>query len=283
MNLIIILISIAIDKFSRDIQNLRRFEWFRRYQRQCLAMLPQDWSGTLRLVLLLALPLILLELILAALPGLFDFLLAVAVLVLCLGPRDLTEQVQEYLDACEREDQEAAARHAAELCGTPTAEGPAQISQVIDRILIEINERYLAVIFWFVVLGPFGALLYRLTALARRAPDAAEFDTALLEAARGLHAILAWLPARICALSYALAGSMTDALHNWREYDTEHARYFADRSTGLLIMAGRGALSVDTVYTLDTDTVAQTLELGNRALLIWIILIALLTLFSLAF
>lgn len=283
MTLIIILISIAIDKFSYGIQNLRRFEWFRRYRRWMLTALAQDWPAALRLVLLLAPPLILLEILYAGVGDFFDFLLAIVVLVLCLGPRDLTEQVQDYLDACEREDHETAARYAAELCSGETVEAPAQLGQVIDHILVEINERYLAVIFWFVVLGPFGALLYRLTTLARREPDAPELNGDFLDAARGLHGILAWIPARICALSYALTGSMSDALNNWREYDTEHARYFADRTAGILIMTGRGALSLDAGYVLDKETVVQTLELGNRALLIWIILIALLTLFSLAF
>jgi len=98
-----------------------------------------------------------------------------------------------------------------------------------------------APLFWFVVLGPFGALLYRfsntLDAMWGYKNQrylyfgwaAARFDD-----------LLNWLPARLTALSYALLGNTTQAIKSWRT----QAHLLDSPNAGPVMTAGGGALQL---------------------------------------
>jgi adenosylcobinamide-phosphate synthase len=96
-----------------------------------------------------------------------------------------------------------------------------------------------APIFWFLVLGPLGAMLQRLAAVLDRlwGHRTARFTEFGWAAAR-LDDLLSWIPARITALSYAVMGSFEDALHCWRR----KAGMWSDISSGPLLASGLGAL-----------------------------------------
>jgi len=149
-------------------------------------------------------------------------------------------------------------------------------------------ERTFGVLFWFVLLGPVGAALFRgaqLLQIRHRAYDGDGAGFAI--AARNLHHILGWLPARLLAMTYALSGSFEDAMHRWREVSQEDAGLYADSNTAALVSSGCGALRLDD-YLIDQDETAQppahlamvkaALALMWRAVVIWVVLAALLTL-----
>ena len=60
-----------------------------------------------------------------------------------------------------------------------------------------------------------------------------------------LHGILAWIPARLAALSYALAGSFEDAVGNWRSAVDSAGAGVLDRAEGLLARVGKGSLQAE--------------------------------------
>ena len=88
-----------------------------------------------------------------------------------------------------------------------------QTSDVTRAILHIANERIFATIFWFVVLGPFGAMLYRLISELSKQID---FDE-LAEFSKFIHAIMAWIPARMLAAGYALTGNFDGAYHAYND------------------------------------------------------------------
>jgi membrane protein required for beta-lactamase induction len=284
MSLIAIIISLVVERFLGSMEEFRRYGWFSRYAawlRDFFSTMP-PLAGPAGVVLTLLLPLALTAAVDAYLEQWWVVLhLAFSVLVLlfCFGPTDLEAEVEAYVDAQERGDEESACWHAAELLGDTTPEHSGLLNrQIVENILVEANERLLAVLFWFLLLGPTGALMYRLASLLAR--DAASQDvTPLGEAALRLHAILAWLPARMCALAYALAGSFVDALHAWRQ---QEGRWY-ETTPAVLIATGLGALGYeDGEEELsgehDTSMVHETLSLIRRAVLVVLGIVALSTL-----
>jgi AmpE protein len=79
---------------------------------------------------------------------------------------------------------------------------------VRTAILYEGFERWFAVIFWFLALGPIGALAYRLSQNCARSEILCEEDSQL--ALRVVH-YLDWIPARLLALAFALTGNFVSS------------------------------------------------------------------------
>lgn len=107
----------------------------------------------------------------------------------------------------------------------------------IETLLRQALTRLFGVLFWFAVLGVFGAVLYRLSHLClqrwRGEPDLA----GVLR--RGLY-FLDWLPTRVAAIGFAIAGNFEDAMYGWRT----QAADWPDDNEGVLLAAAAGALGV---------------------------------------
>jgi len=159
-----------------------------------------------------------------------------------------------------------------------------------DCLLIQTHEQLLAILFWFVVLGPMGAALYRLTIELQQAgqrsgettgTNNAEFHIAVTR----LHYLLAWIPSRLTALSYAVMGSFVHALHAWQNTPLEKTNTDEDtnpQSHRLLLRIGQAALQFDNHPPQDdsqhNDAIRETLELCGRSLVAWVTVLALMTL-----
>ncbi|MEW6169851.1 MAG: regulatory signaling modulator protein AmpE [Pseudomonadota bacterium] len=145
--------------------------------------------------------------------------LSAALLLLCLGPRDLAEDVHELLRARAAGDQARAAQLERALQRGPS---PGETHRSLaGALFIQSHEKLFGVLVWFFALGPAGAIAYRLASrlprfLAEHAPQ-----SSALQLADWLHAALAWIPARATALVYGLAGSLDDALGAWRRLLSE--------------------------------------------------------------
>lgn len=263
---------------------LRQFGWFHRYSQFVVKWLRGRpyLNGAAVVLLLLTPPLLItgaIDFYLGHLGVIFALGFAVLVLLLSFGPSDLEAEVEAFIDACERDDEESAIWHASELIGDDIPEHSALlIRRIMESTLEQASERLLAVVFWFVLLGPAGALLYRLSQQLIVA-ERNEGDE-IAEAAVRLHYLLAWIPARLCALAYALAGSFVEAVHAWRN---EPATW-PESNRRTLVAAGVGALRFDPEEIEEgnqaqhIDIVSETLSLVRRAVLVFITAIALFTL-----
>jgi AmpE protein len=207
--------------------------------------------------------------------------LAVVVLLFSFGPHDLEAQVEAYVEAEERDDHESAKDHASVLLGAcPEGDEAECTRRIIETSLVEANERLFAVLIWFLVLGPTGAILYRLTAILAR-NGWGEDQSAMAEAAQRLHAILDWPTSRLCALAYAFAGSFVDALHAWRIQERQDD--WEQGSHLVLIASGLGALGYvpgeeEDGHEHDISLVHETLALIRRAVVVFLGIAALFTL-----
>ncbi len=282
MALIAILISLVVERILGSMEELRRFDWFVVYYRVMAARLVQIKGlngplGTLLLLLPLIAPVVAIDYYLSGLWLLFGLAFSVLILLYCFGPRDLEAEVEAFVDARSRGDEESACWHAAELIGEHEVDSSAGLTKrIMENIFIEANERLLAIVFWFVLLGPGGALLYRLSGLMQQ--QQAEPDDGVYEAGLRLHLLLAWLPARLCAIAYALAGSFVEALQGWRQVKTG----WFDSSRNILIASGFGALRVEHGEIEDDsrvcEQVSESIALVRRAVLVFLSLVAFFTL-----
>lgn len=286
MELIAILISLVVERFLGSMEEFRSFTWFRKYSSWLLARLSgvQGANGPLGVLLILLLPLLLVlaaEYYLTHWWVVLGLVFSVLVLLFSFGPHDLEAQVEAYVEAEERNDQDSAMDHAAVLLGENTAGGEAERTRrIIETSLVEANERLFAVLIWFLVLGPAGAILYRLTSqLANNTWS--EEQAGLAAAARRLHAILDWPSARLCALAYAFAGSFVDALHAWRIQERQDD--WEQGSQLVLIASGMGALGYvpgeeEDGHEHDVSLVHETMALIRRAVVVFLGIAALFTL-----
>jgi membrane protein YqaA with SNARE-associated domain len=94
--------------------------------------------------------------------------------------------------------------------------------------------------------------------------------------------LLAWLPARLAAVSYALAGSFEDAIGNWRIAVDRASRALLDRTEDLLARVGKGSLQPSLAgvrpEALDAATARGAWRIVARSAWIWLAVIALLVL-----
>ena len=282
MSLIAIIIALTIERFLGSLQDYRRFDWFFHgidwlqdrvgpavFGRGALAVLAT--VGPVVLVVGVA------QSLLDSVLGLLSFLFGVAVLLFCLGPRDLEADVESFLEARERDDEEAARWHANGLLEGAEPESPGQLSRAVtEGVLVQTNQRVLAVLFWFALIGPMGAALYRLTTVLR---DRDGLGDEFGQTVHALQWLLDWLPARLCAVGYALSGNFVAAIHAWRE----RVGLWPDSNRGVLVATGLGALDQEEIAPdepreLSDENVQAALALARRTVVVWLVVLALLTL-----
>ena len=143
-------------------------------------------------------------------------------------------------------------------------------------VLVEANDRLFAVLFWFALLGPLGAVLYRSVAVLyqqRREPG--EFGDSI----EWLNSALVWLPARLLAFGYALSGHFDAALDGWRDAHRRQPQG-SEGTLDVLAVTGVGALGADTENGAQNGVqrVRAAMRLVWRTLAIWLVVIALFTL-----
>lgn len=177
--------------------------------------------------------------------------------------------------------------------------GSAEIARLaIEQGLLSSHRHVFAPLLWFMVLGPAGAVLYRLGlgmaqqwAAAAWLPAENEFFGRFSQQAFQL---IDWLPARLTAVTFAIVGDFEDAVYCWRT----QAGQWADASSGILLSSGAGALGVKLGLPLpeavgvearpelglgedaDVEHLQSAIGLVWRALVLCLLLLALLTVAS---
>ena len=244
MALISIILSLLLDRMLRHLHDLRDLGWFEHYTRVVSRTVRVN-SGALKLVAVLALPLLViggLQFALAdVLFGIPGFVFGIVVLIYSLGPACLSSDIEAYLDARSLGDDDEALHYAGSLTERAASTVPDQQTSDVTRAILHVaNERIFAVLFWFVVLGPLGAIAYRLgTHISKQE---GEIDVITLDA-NLLQAIMAWIPARMLATGYALTGHFDGAIRAYQnrphEADLALANYDVLVTTGLGALQGR--------------------------------------------
>jgi AmpE protein len=297
MTLLALLLGLLLERTATRLLDLREPRWFDGYLDWALTRFRDLHGGsafliTILLVLLPVLPVALVAWAFREVPtGILFVCFGAFVLVFSLGPRDLKTEVDEYLRAIESGDRDAAARVAREITEHDAAQRTADTSSTLEEaIFVQANNRAFGVLFWFMALGPAGAWLFRVSDLMRRRAvfeyrGRAEASSELPEFVHALqiiHGILAWGPARLLALGYALVGSFQRAMGAWRDLMQRAGTPFFDVNDELLGGVGRAAVDdepLEDLQTLpDAADVRACMRLVNRALLLWLVFVATLVL-----
>jgi len=297
MNLIALLFGIWIEQQLAHLLHLREPRWFDAYfdwgmRRMNGASAAQTLAITALLALVPVLPVAAITWFFwGKLLGVPYLVFALVVLLFSLGPRNLTEDVEDYTRALAQPDELLRAQRAKALTERETPADPRERSRAVEEaIFVQANNRMFGVILWFMLLGPTGAWLFRVTDLMRRravfeggrAREHTGATPDYVQAAQRVHGVLAWLPARLLAVGYALAGSFEDAVSDWRAYYQHCSEHFFEVNDAVLACAGAGALrtrafEAAAAESEATQAMRAALRLVNRTLIVWLTAIALLT------
>jgi len=217
--------------------------------------------------------------------GLPAFAFAFAVLFYCWGPRDLDADIEAVLKAPDGDRRSGAVQA---LRPDPAVDTlPLQAAPIVEATFLSALSRWFGVLFWFVLLGPAGALAYRIVQLlARNATFRARIDAeqqAWLERAAR---VLDWAPAHLAALTLALVSDFDAVLGRWRDYHAAHGQGYFTLDLGFLGAIARAGVEADVVagdgYATEVDDPLRALEdartLLRRILVVWLALLALVVL-----
>lgn len=286
MNLLALLVGLLLDQGLRHLEPYRERAIgagvLRRFRRYVSAH--REWALAL-LVLLVVLPAVVSDLLergLAALSPVSAFLFAVLVLLLTFGPRDAAHLVRTYVEALGRHDEIEAHRAARLLLEeAPPSSHEGCCDAVAEHLLARVNERLFGPIFWFALLGPAGAILFWAARSVRHAyrPMTADATDPLGEAARRVYGVLAWAPACLLALSYALVGGFDGGWNTLRVHDLGQMLLEDDGTERMLRAVGCAALAPTLAAgTEGPERVLAARRLVHRALYLWLVVLAVFTL-----
>lgn len=189
MKLLVIVLCLFSERFLVHLSSLNRYQWFQWYMKtletRCssIPILSSPWVlfFCLLVPILLALALVL-ALVDDLLYGVLGFFINIAIFYYCIGPENPFYPFRNNDETSKQSQNDLAMRY-----------------------LTDLNCQLFALIFWYVILGPLGALAYRLISLSRSYAGVDRPATIVSD-------ILDWLPARMTALFYLLVGNFQAGL-----------------------------------------------------------------------
>jgi AmpE protein len=237
MTFITLLLCLSLERFLHKGNVLGRFSWFEQYVSKIQQLThTQSWAQHDYISLLLVvIPIVIPVALIYGLSaffvhGLLAFLIGAFVLFYCLGPMNIYDT-----------------------------------NKVQQPIFWQANETLFAVIFWFALLGPIAALVYRL--VERSAHIHATYP-ALGKAAGPVRAVLDWLPIRLFSILCALAGNFvrtSQFLLDCFVRDFSFNRELIEKS-------GRIAMGLEDTAALTSENYPHALKLIDRAIIIFLII-----------
>jgi len=270
MKLIAILLSLGLEHYLHIGTPLKRFSWFEKYFKLFNSILTgeENWRGAFGLIAMIAPLAIIVGVIYYAtcgwLYGIVGLLINFAVLIYCLGPESITAQLDSYFKASASNNQEELAKFTA-----------SKTTEEISRdILDQFNRQTFAVIFWFIILGPVGAVIYRLSSLAQRYTEKhPEQYVNLTTASLFFIRVLNWAPVRVLALCFALGGSFVSSFTLF----LKTLKRGISENLNVLYEIGKASLAKADYSQDPVEEHKDLLALTDRALIIGLVILALLT------
>jgi adenosylcobinamide-phosphate synthase len=240
----------------------------------------------------------------------------VALLYITLGFRQFSHHFTGIRDALNDGDEALARKLLAEWQQVEVNDLPRTeiVRHVIEHSILSAHRHVFGVFFSYALLsviglGPVGAVVYRVSEFANRYWATATNSAALLPSKDSTEPALVseslrhraqetwrtidWMPARATAMGFAIMGSFEDAMDGWRH----HAEKFPNDNDGVILAATAGAINVQLGgASLQPDVpgststpgrapeiahFAQVVGLVWRTVVMWLVLVALLSLANL--
>jgi len=198
--------------------------------------------------------------------GVIELLFQIIIVLYCLGPKNLWADAFASMNALASNDKQAAVEKLKIHFGLVDVDASSSLhASFVSRIFIEANNRVFAPLFWFVVLGPIGIVLYRLISLSAISEKANVSHEAHL-----IKTILDWIPARLMSLLFVFG----------KQYVSVFGVFCQKALTGLenneIVLAECGTVAIVNEEKATDETFAEkiALTLLDRTFVIWLILVA---------
>ena len=291
MTFLSVLIALLIERVFSAQRPQRRHGWFSAYCSGMSGIGFVQWLMTRPWGVVLAIlpPLLLilwLQLLAASLGSLVALLFGTLVLIYSLGPGELGEEAEGFIEARDRGDNDHAQAIAQGFClsAVPNSE-PRRSFAVARAVVVLAARRLIGPIFWFLLFGPVGAAAYRAVHLMAEHLQTRECPNEMKRYSDELRHVADWAPARIAAAGYAVAGNFDAVAHSWRTFDYVASNGPLTEAEHLLAQTGLAALDTfphdaddlesdehgDILYsTLIPPVVEDALALVWRTLTLWV-------------
>ena len=284
IRLLAALIALGLLHLQPQLAHWRGDAGFRRWVHQLA-----DTTGIGRVLLAVLVPVALCALVIwmlhmLPLKDLLLLIFAFVVLVFSFGPHAFEADLEAILKAPDQSSREAAAQALCDDCET-VAWTTADLGEATAYGAL---RRRFGVLFWFFLLGPVGALLYRLARQLGHDSSLA-LDSGARTYARYLANGLDWLPAQLMVFTLALVGHWDAVIGAWRRWHQQAApNSWYLSNPGFLGAAARADVLTDIEggdgYAEErTDPLHELRRLRDallRALLAWMSVVALIVMGS---
>ncbi len=273
MVLIALLIALSIERLYHSPDALHWQFYLSRWQHWSASKLSDEkWQSVLATFLRTIAPALFVGLLIQLLDNLLvTFLVSIAALLLAINCEPARVSYKTYLKAANRGDDETCQEYQRALSqyaglGEKTS---------VNQSLIWINYRhYLAVMFYFVLFGSVGALLYatfRIAADAENNPESQDNSTSYWSR---LLWFADWVPARLAGFGLLIVGHFSRALPVWIQLTS--TPYSEPKS--LLFEVAENAEDTPQHPDDKTEHAMCQLKLMRRQQIFWVAVIAVLTL-----
>ncbi|MFN3234508.1 MAG: regulatory signaling modulator protein AmpE [Gammaproteobacteria bacterium] len=281
MSMIVIIAAVLLEHFLSIFRPLRRLGWFDKYETFVQSKIPASYHGLILLAAIIIPSLIVVLLLQVVFSGLLysigEFVFQLAVLLYCLGNSTMRQEVEECNALLKDGEQEKLDAYYKETFHMALPDGKSvDHAAILDALFVQANQRLFGVVFWFAILGPIGAVLYRFVQHLGVKFVVHNDQASLYKSAAWFASILDWVPARLLSFTFGLIGHFVSVFPVWCQF----IKVGLNQNDQVLFDCGKQALSLGEN---DEELVAHAqqdaaLGLINRSLLVWLVVIALVVL-----
>lgn len=268
MTFLVILMALLIERFF-DWSHVRSWRWYEALVRSLSSALKQIPPYLIVLLTIIPLAFFVLLIQMSAhrlLYGLVEFIFQLVLFLYCLGPQNLWADVYFSINALAHGEQKQAEDKLNSLYGDQGTSGTHLPSNQLILVWHSALRRVFAIIFWFLIIGPVGAVIYRALELSLHVTS--------LKQSYVLRKVLAWIdwPAVvILTILFALGGHFVNVFNCWRTL----LKSKEDNNQIWLEKCGVAALGPESEQQTDVIQIKQAIQLFDRALIIMLVVFAL--------
>jgi len=268
MTVLIVLAGLLISHLLTGVGRWRDFEWLVWPIRTLRTRFPEPAWLPMMLVLLIGILVpVLATWLVTVLVGMVGWVvLALVAFIYTLGPRDLDQDVSTLMERSAAED----VAHLNETAEAMQLDLDGSADEAAAAVFHGALSRWFGILFWFVVLGIPGAVLYRLN---RTALQMNELGKAEIDWLARMRIVLDWPVQALMMIGVGLCGDLDRVWRAWRELREERPAWLVTPSQ--LDRIAHAIVSSDATFD---DGLAAGHRMVWRVLVLWLVVMSVLLL-----
>lgn len=287
MTLLVIILVFIAQRFVGLGETFNRITWVEEYLKAMQSAFKRTaiwnhWFGIILIVLPILIVCGIMQWLLHGwILGIVRFFFDFFVLWFCLDAYQLRQKLAGYFSSLQQADLAGTELQSEKFIRQnqrPLQSGLTGLARAITcEIFLRADEKLFGILFWFILLGPVGALGFFLVITIRDLAAAPNSNfVELLLPANKIFGVLNWLPVRALGMSYALTGQFVSAFN----YTLKNFTMGVEQTTLFAIEAGFAGLNMEhhDVIHADAEENQNALALVDRTFYLWIVLVAIFTL-----